>query len=166
MNGAAVTGTFAERYIIERELGVGGTAVVYLARDTQRGHAVAIKVLRTELAQSIGADRFLKEIRVSQQLHHPHIVPVLDSGRHGDQLYFVLPHMEGGTLRSRLKRERQLPLEDAVTIAKQVAAALDHAHAQGLVHRDVKPENILFTSGQRVSRTSGSRGLSSAPWMS
>lgn len=145
---AQPTGILADRYLIEEQLGNGATAVVYRARDMQRGHAVAIKLLRVELAQSVGADRFLKEIRVTQQLHHPHIVPVIDSGRIGDQLYFVLPAMDGGTLRAKLVREKQLPIPEAVAIARSIAAALDHAHQRNLVHRDVKPENILFTSGQ------------------
>jgi TolB-like protein len=144
----ALSGVFAGRYAIERELGRGGTAIVYLARDQQRGHAVAIKVLRAELAESVGAERFLKEIQLSQQLHHPQIVPVLDSGKYDGQLFFVLPHMEGGTLRQRLEQNKQLPLEEAIAITRSIANALAHAHEKGLVHRDVKPENILFTSGQ------------------
>ncbi|HJQ21692.1 MAG TPA: serine/threonine-protein kinase [Gemmatimonadaceae bacterium] len=142
------SGTFAGRYTIERELGRGATATVYLARDTQRGHGVAIKVLRPELAESLGAERFLREIKVNERLHHPHIASVLDSGQHDGQLYFVLPHMEGGSLRQMLQRDKQLPIEAAVSITKTVALALDYAHRQGLIHRDVKPENILFTSGQ------------------
>jgi serine/threonine protein kinase len=150
MNGTStvLSGVFAGRYLIERELGRGGTAIVYLARDQQRGHAVAIKVLRPELAESVGAERFLKEIQLSQQLHHPQIVPVLDSGKYDGQLFFVLPLMEGGTLRQRLEQEKQLPLEEVIAITRSIANALAHAHEKGLVHRDVKPENILFTSGQ------------------
>jgi eukaryotic-like serine/threonine-protein kinase len=150
MNGTSTvrSGVFAGRYLIERELGRGGTAIVYLARDQQRGHPVAIKILRPEFAESIGAERFLKEIRLTQQLHHPQIVPVLDSGKHEGQLFFVLPHMEGGTLRDRLQRDKQLPLEEAVAITRSIANALGHAHEKGLIHRDVKPENILFTSTQ------------------
>ena len=143
-----LTGLFAGRYLIERELGHGATAVVYLARDTTRGHAVAIKVLRPELAESVGADRFLKEIQLNQQLHHPHILPLLDSGKTEGHLYFVLPHMEGGTLRHRLERERQLAVPEAISITRSIAGALTHAQSKGLIHRDVKPENILFTSGQ------------------
>ena len=143
-----LSGTFAGRYTIERELGSGATATVYLARDTQRGIAVAVKLLRPELAQSVGADRFLREIRLNEKLHHPHIVPVLDSGEHDGRLYFVLPHMEDGSLRQMLQREKQLPIETAIAITRTIAQALDYAHQQNLIHRDVKPENILFTSGQ------------------
>lgn len=143
-----LAGTFAGRYTIERELGSGATATVYLARDTQRGIAVAVKLLRQELSQSVGADRFLREIRLNEKLHHPHIVPVLDSGEHDGRLYFVLPHMEDGSLRQLLQREKQLPIERAIEITKTVAQALDYAHRQNLIHRDVKPENILFTAGQ------------------
>jgi serine/threonine protein kinase len=143
-----LAGTFAGRYTIERELGSGATATVYLARDTQRGMSVAVKLLRHELSQSVGAERFLREIRLNEKLHHPHIVPVLDSGEHDGRLYFVLPHMEEGSLRQLLQREKQLPIERAIQIAKTVAEALDYAHQQKLIHRDVKPENILFTAGQ------------------
>src|SRR5687767_12247427 len=143
-----LSGTFAGRYTIERELGSGATATVYLARDTQRGISVAVKLLRPELAQSVGAERFLREIRLNEKLHHPHIVPVLDSGEHDGRLYFVLPHMEEGSLRQMLQREKQLPIETAIAIARTIAQALDYAHQQNLIHRDVKPENILFTSGQ------------------
>jgi serine/threonine-protein kinase len=143
-----LSGTFAGRYTIERELGSGATATVYLARDTQRGISVAVKLLRPELAQSVGADRFLREIRLNEKLHHPHIVPVLDSGEHDGRLYFVLPHMEDGSLRQMLQREKQLPIETAIAITRTIAQALDYAHQQNLIHRDVKPENILFTSGQ------------------
>lgn len=143
-----LTGVFAGRYTILRELGRGATAFVYLATDQQRGHSVAIKVLRPEFAESLGADRFLKEIRLGKTLLHPHILPVLDSGTVGKQLYFVLPAADGGTLRMRLARDKQLPLEEVVAITRTVATALTHAHEKGLIHRDVKPENILFASGQ------------------
>ena len=142
------SGVFAGRYAIEKEIGRGASAVVYLARDTERGRSVAIKILRPEFAESLGADRFLREIRVTQGLQHPHILQVLDSGQAEGRLYFTLPYMEGGSLRDLLKREVQLPIEDAIDIARTVAEALDHAHRAGLIHRDVKPENILFTSGQ------------------
>jgi serine/threonine protein kinase/tetratricopeptide (TPR) repeat protein len=143
-----LAGQIAGRYIIEREIGRGATAIVYLARDSVRGQAVAIKLLRAEVAQFGGANRFLREIRRHSALQHPRILQVLDTGEHEGQLYFVLPYMEGGTLRQRLSREKQLPIKDAVVITRTVAEALDHAHRHGLIHRDVKPENVLFTEGE------------------
>jgi serine/threonine protein kinase/tetratricopeptide (TPR) repeat protein len=143
-----LSGTFAGRYAIQSVLGRGATSVVYLASDSERGRPVAIKVLRPELAESMAADRFLREIRLNARLDHPHIVPVLDSGQQESHLFFVLPLMEGGTLRDRLERDKQLPLADALAITKTLAAALAHAHERGLIHRDVKPENILFTGNQ------------------
>ena len=134
--------------MIERELGRGATAIVYLARDLDLSRLVAVKVLRPEFVESTSAARFLREIKVTSKLQHPLIVPVLDSGAVDDQLYFVLPYMDGGTLRERLNRDKQLPIEDALVIAKSVSSALAYAHQQGLIHRDVKPENILFTRGQ------------------
>jgi serine/threonine-protein kinase len=139
---------FAGRYTVERELGRGATATVWLAHDTVRSQAVAIKLLRPELADSTAADRFLKEIRYTSTLEHPQILPVLDAGESAGQLYFVLPFMDGGTLRDRLKRESQLPVAEAIAIARTVAEALDAAHQRGLIHRDVKPENILFSEGR------------------
>lgn len=141
-------GPFAGRYTIERNLGRGATAIVYLARDSRTDRPVAIKVLRTDLAESLGSPRFLHEIKLTQALHHPRILPVLDSGEYDGQLYFVLPYMDGGNLRERLEHEPQLPLTEAVTIAWTIADALAHAHAQGFIHRDVKPENILFSTGE------------------
>jgi len=142
------TGLFAGRYTIERELGRGATATVYLAHDRDAEGSVAIKVLRPELAASVGAERFLREIKVNERLVHPNIVPVLASGAHDDLLFFVLPHMEGGSLRHLLRREKQLSVERAVDIARAIGAALEYAHAEGLIHRDVKPENILFSGSQ------------------
>jgi serine/threonine-protein kinase len=149
MNGppSVSSGQFAGRYAIERELGSGATAIVYLALDTVRGEYVAIKVLRPELGESTAVDRFLREIRLNTRLHHPRILPVLDAGEWGGQLFFVLPFMPDGTLRERLTREKQLPIDEAIEITCVVAEALDHAHQCGLVHRDVKPENILFADG-------------------
>ena len=140
--------TLAERYAVERELGHGGTAVVYLARDVSQGRMVAIKTLRPELAETLIAPRFLREVRLTAALHHPHIVPLLDSGESDGMLYCVMPYMDGGTLRDRLAHERQLPLDEAVAIARTIAGALAAAHGKGLVHRDVKPANILFVGGQ------------------
>ncbi len=143
---AALTG----RYTIERELGQGGMATVYLARDLRHDRKVALKVLRPELAAVIGADRFLQEIRVTAGLQHPHILPLHDSGEIDHVLYYVMPYVEGESLRDRLKRERQLGIEDAVRIATEVAAALAYAHGRGVIHRDIKPENILLASGAAV----------------
>ncbi|HEY8851346.1 MAG TPA: protein kinase [Gemmatimonadaceae bacterium] len=151
MDGSATSlaGIFAARYTVEGTLGRGATSTVYRARDTRTDRPVAIKVLRRELAEALGAERFLREIRVTEGLHHPRVLPVLDSGDYDGQLFFVVPFMNGGTLREKLNRESQLPLGVAVTIACTVAEALAYAHAQGFIHRDVKPENILF-SGDEV----------------
>src|SRR5881392_3659931 len=134
----------AARYSIERELGAGGMATVYLAEEKKHGRKVAIKVLRPELAASVGAERFLREIGIAARLSHPHIVPLIDSGESDGSLYYVSPYVPGGSLRDRLNRERRLPIDDALRIANEVGAALDYAHRNGFVHRDVKPENILF----------------------
>lgn len=138
-------GPFADRYTVERVLGRGATATVFLAHDSVSGKPVAIKVLKPELAESIGSQRFLREIRLTQALHHPHIVPVLDSGEFEHSLYSVLPLMDGGSLRDMLNREPQLPVTRAVEIARTIAGALDYAHKAGVIHRDVKPENILIS---------------------
>jgi serine/threonine-protein kinase len=138
----------ADRYTLEREIGRGATATVFLARDTQDDRDVAIKMLRPEYAQSHVAQMFLREIRHTSALVHPRILPVLDAGESAGRLYFVLPYMEEGTLRQRMQREPQLPLTEAVAIARTLAETLHQAHLQGLVHRDVKPENVLFSHGQ------------------
>jgi serine/threonine-protein kinase len=140
----------AGRYRLERELGQGGMATVYLARDLRHERAVALKVLRPELAQALGADRFLREIRTTAQLTHPHILPLHDSGEAAGFLYYVMPYVEGESLRDRLLREKQLPLDDALQLTREVADALSYAHAHGVVHRDIKPENILLESGHAV----------------
>jgi len=137
----------ADRYAIERELGAGGMATVYLAEDVKHHRKVAIKVLHAELSAILGPERFLKEIELTANLQHPHILPLFDSGSADGQLYYVMPYVEGETLRRRLERERQLPVADAVRIASEVASALDYAHRRGVVHRDVKPENILLHDG-------------------
>ena len=139
-----------ERYTIERELGRGGMATVYLAQDRKHRRSVALKVLSPELAAALGPDRFLREIDTAARLTHPHILPLHDSGEADGLLYYVMPYVEGESLRGRLIRERQLPFEDALRIASQVADALGYAHERDVVHRDIKPENILFQSGHAV----------------
>src|SRR5579864_8450265 len=133
------------RYVLERELGRGGMATVYLARDVKHDRPVALKVLLPELAATLGPDRFQREIRFAARLQHPHILTVHDSGETAGQLWFTMPFVEGESLRDRLLRERQLPLDTALQIAREAARALDYAHQHGVVHRDIKPENILLT---------------------
>jgi Tol biopolymer transport system component len=138
----------ADRYRIERELGAGGMATVYLAADLKHHRQVAIKVLRPELAAVLGAERFVQEITTTAQLQHPHILPLFDSGQADGFLYYVMPYVEGETLRTKLDREKQLGVEEAVKIATEVADALDYAHRHGVIHRDIKPENILLHDGR------------------
>ncbi len=133
------------RYVLERPLGRGGMATGYLARDLKHDRPVALKVLHSELAASLGPERFQREIRLAARLQHPHVLPVHDSGETAGRLWFTMPYVAGESLRHRLRRERQLPLDEALRITRETAAALDHAHRQGVVHRDVKPENILLT---------------------
>ncbi|HEX5076087.1 MAG TPA: protein kinase [Gemmatimonadaceae bacterium] len=140
----------AGRYEIEREIGRGGMATVYRARDIHHDRPVALKVLHAELAESLGAERFQREIRVAASLQHPHILTVHDSGTTGGYLWFTMPFVEGESLRERISRERQLPIADAVRITREVALALDYAHRRGIVHRDIKPENILLIDGQAI----------------
>ena len=145
-----LTSALADRYRIERELGQGGMATVYLAHDLKHDRDVAIKVLHPELAAALGGDRFLSEIKTTAKLQHPHILPLLDSGEADGLLYYVMPFVAGESLRARLDRETQLPIDEAVRIAREVADALGHAHAQGIVHRDIKPENILLQEGHAL----------------
>jgi eukaryotic-like serine/threonine-protein kinase len=157
----------ADRYQIEGEAGAGGMATVYVARDVRHQRRVALKVLHPDLGAMVGADRFLAEIRVTASLQHPNLLPLFDSGEADGLLYYVMPFVEGETLRMRLDRERQLPIEEAVRIAAGVTGALDYAHQHGVVHRDLKPENIMLLHGQpivtdfgialAVSNASGSR---------
>ena len=149
----------ADRYRIERRLGEGGMATVYLAEDLKHDRKVALKVLRPELAAVLGADRFVQEIKTTAQLQHPHILPLYDSGStaaaHGGSmefLYYVMPYIQGETLREKLDREMQLGIDEAVKIATEVADALQYAHEQGVIHRDIKPENILLRNGRRDRR--------------
>ncbi|HVT37774.1 MAG TPA: serine/threonine-protein kinase, partial [Gemmatimonadaceae bacterium] len=138
---AKLNAALAGRYEVERELGQGGMARVYLARDLRHDRNVAIKVLREELAASVGAERFLAEIRTTARLSHPHILPLHDSGEAGGLLFYVMPVVEGESLRDRLMREKRLPIEEAIRIVREAADALAYAHAHQVIHRDVKPEN-------------------------
>ena len=140
----------ADRYQIERQLGRGGMATVFLARDVRHDREVAIKVLHPELSASIGADRFEREIKLSARLQHPHILGLIDSGQADGLLYYVMPFVKGESLRDRLEHEGQLPIEDAVQITLEVADALGHAHSMGIIHRDIKPENILLSGGHAL----------------
>jgi Tol biopolymer transport system component/tRNA A-37 threonylcarbamoyl transferase component Bud32 len=140
----------AERYRFERELGQGGMATVYLAQDLRHHRQVAIKLMRPELSAVIGAERFLSEIRTTANLQHPHILPLFDSGEVDGALYYAMPFVEGESLRDRLTREKQLPVQDAIRIATEVASALDYAHRHGVIHRDIKPENILLHDGSAL----------------
>ncbi|MFN2326608.1 MAG: serine/threonine-protein kinase, partial [Gemmatimonadales bacterium] len=142
--------SLADRYQILRELGAGGMATVYLAEDGKHHRQVALKVLRPELAAVIGAERFLKEIETTANLQHPHILPLFDSGTVDGTVFYVMPFVEGESLRDRITRERQLPVTEAVRIAREVASALDYAHRKGIVHRDIKPENILLHDDQAL----------------
>jgi WD40 repeat protein len=145
-----LTAALADRYRIERELGQGGMATVYLAQDVRHARKVALKILRPELAAVIGADRFLAEITTTANLQHPHILPLHDSGEAGGSVFYVMPYVEGESLRDRLNREKQLPVADAVRLTREVAAALDYAHRHGVIHRDIKPENILLHDGSAL----------------
>src|SRR2546421_4388898 len=140
----------AGRYTIERELGRGGMATVYLARDVKHRRQVAVKVLRPELAAALGPDRFLREVEIAARLNHPHILALYDSGEADGLLFYVMPYVAGESLRHRLAREKQLPVEEALGITRQIASALGHAHAQDVIHRDLKPENILLHEGEAM----------------
>src|SRR3989442_13281942 len=139
-----------DRYTLERELGAGGMATVYLAQDLKHDREVALKVLRPDLAAVLGAERFLQEIRISAKLDHPHILTLIDSGADDGFVWYILPLVRGESLRAKLTRERQLRMEEALTITRQNASALDYAHRQGVVHRDIKPENILLQEGEAM----------------
>jgi serine/threonine protein kinase len=147
---ALLTEALGDRYSLERELGRGGMAVVYLARDIRDQRPVAIKVMQPALVNALGTGRFLREIEIAAALSHPLIVPLYDSGNAGDVLYYVMPYLEGESLHQRLKRERQLSLDDALQITHDAAEALGYAHSRGVLHRDVKPENILLANGRAL----------------
>ncbi|HEX5819526.1 MAG TPA: protein kinase, partial [Gemmatimonadales bacterium] len=147
---ARLAAALADRYRVERELGQGGMATVYLAEDLKHGRKVAIKVLHPELSAVIGSERFLAEIKTTASLQHPHILGLIDSGECDRLLYYVMPYVSGESLRARLERDKQLPVDDALRLAREVASALDYAHRQGVVHRDIKPENILLQDGSAL----------------
>jgi serine/threonine-protein kinase len=147
---ARLTAALADRYRIERELGAGGMAMVYLAHDVRHERPVALKVLRPELAAIVGAERFLAEIKTTAHLQHPHILGLIDSGEVEGTAFYVMPFVRGESLRERITREQQLPVADAVRIATQIAGALDYAHRQGVIHRDIKPENVLLHDDQAL----------------
>jgi serine/threonine-protein kinase len=144
----ALVRALADRYRIERELGQGGMATVYLAQDLKHDRKVALKVLKPELAAVLGAERFVVEIKTTAALQHPHILPLFDSGTADGFLYYVMPYIEGETLRAKLDRETQLGVDESVRITRDVADALDYAHRHGVIHRDIKPENILLHDGR------------------
>src|SRR5713101_7562275 len=153
----------AEHYAIERELGRGGMASVYLARDLKHNRAVAVKVLRPELAAALGSERFLREVQITARLQHPHVLTLIDSGVQDGFLYYVMPYVEGESLRDRLNREHQLPLDDALQFTREVADALAYAHSRDVIHRDIKPENILLSRGHAIVADFGiARAISAA----
>ena len=145
-----LSAALADRYHIERELGAGGMATVYLAHDVKHDRKVALKVLRPELTAVLGGERFLNEIRLTANLQHPHILPLFDSGEADNLLFYVMPYIEGESLRARLEHEKELSIDEAVQIASQVSHALDYAHRHEVIHRDIKPENILLHDGQAL----------------
>ncbi len=145
---ARLSTALADRYTIERQLGAGGMATVYLAEDLKHDRKVAVKVLRPELAAVLGAERFVQEIKTTANLQHPHILPLFDSGEADSFLYYVMPFIDGETLRDKLNRETQLGIDEAVKITTEVADALNYAHGENVIHRDIKPENILLHNGR------------------
>jgi TolB-like protein/tetratricopeptide (TPR) repeat protein len=160
---AGLTSALSGRYQVQRELGRGGMAIVYLARDLRHDRLVALKVLHQELTASLGPERFLREIRITAQLQHPHILPLLDSGEEAAALWYTMPYVEGENLRQRIAREKQLGIGDSLQIAGHVAAAIGYAHRRGIVHRDIKPENILLeSSGAMVADFGIARAVSAA----
>src|SRR3954447_26186197 len=160
---ALLAAALADRCRVERELGRGGMATVYLAHDLRHDRPVALKVLRPELAASLGPERFLQEIRIAARLQHPHILPVHDSGEAAGRLWYTMPYVEGESLRQRMARQGPLPLDQAARIASQVLSALGYAHAHDVIHRDIKPENILLHGDQAVVADFGvARAISAA----
>jgi eukaryotic-like serine/threonine-protein kinase len=147
---ARLQNALASRYRIERELGRGGMATVYLAHDLRQERLVALKVIHPEVTATLGPERFLREIKLTANFRHPHILPLFDSGEAAGQLWYTMPYVEGESLRQRLLREKRIPLDEALRVAGDVLAALAYAHEHGIVHRDIKPENILLEGGEAV----------------
>jgi serine/threonine protein kinase len=147
---AALQTVLADRYTIQGELGRGGMATVYLAQDIKHHRRVAIKVLRPELAAALGPERFLREIEIASALQHPHLLTLIESGSDQGFLFYTMPYVEGESLRDRLNRERQLPIEEAIQITREVADALSYSHGRGVLHRDIKPENILLSGRHAI----------------
>ena len=160
---AELNAALAGHYIVDSELGRGGMALVYLARDVRHERFVALKTLRPEIAMALGRERFLREIKLAARLQHPNILPVYDSGFVDGLLFYVMPFVEGESLRERLQREPQLPLDDALQITREVADALSYAHSHDVVHRDIKPENIMLSGGHAIVTDFGiARAVSAA----
>src|SRR4029079_6768497 len=158
-----IRSAFSDTYTIDRELGRGGMATVYLAQDAKHERLVALKVLHTDLAASLGPERFLREIKLAARLNHPHILPLHDSGESSGFLYYVMPYVEGESLRERLDRDHQLPIDEAVHHARAIASSLDYAHRQSIVHRDIKPENVMLYEGEAMVMDFGiAKAVSSA----
>jgi eukaryotic-like serine/threonine-protein kinase len=147
-----LTAAVGDRYRVERELGQGGMAVVFLAEDLKHRRRVALKVLKPELSAALGGERFLREIEIAAALQHPHILPLFDSGEAGGLLWYVMPYAEGESVRQRMAREGQLSLDDALRITREAGSGLEYAHQHGVIHRDVKPENVMLTAGQAARR--------------
>src|SRR6476469_10966935 len=140
----ALKSALADRYLLGRERGAGGMATVFLAHDPRHNRKVAVKVMHPDLAMLFGPSRFLKEIETTANLQHPHILPLFDSGQIANTVFYVMPYLQGESLRAPINREKQLPVADAINIANEVASGLGYAHRQGVVHRDIKPDNVLF----------------------
>src|SRR5574338_306543 len=147
---AKVTRVLADRYRIERVVGEGGMATVYLAEDLKHKRRVAVKVMRPELAATLGTDRFLREVEIAAQLSHPHILPMYDSGDAGGMLYYVMPYVDGESLANRIQRDGELPVPETLRLGREVAEALAYAHKRGIIHRDIKPANILLSEGHAL----------------